>query len=235
MMKINLILRSYMLSVYKYFVFFLVLLKISSCGKSDLLRIRILSPMTENKQNFSLIENKYNSNTSIENSLNPYSIGSSVYTVFGSIGFGITSTTTSFEKETRSLSNNDLYLKEKVNLETNFNDFGFLLGENYTIMWGYGVYSSGKLKLDAEYGYNGNVKETIQEISLNGSSNFLILGHHGSNFETLLGVRINNFKAELNSDDSFAKSYHRSGLLSLTEDNIEIITTQVQLGIGFTF
>ena len=102
-------------------------------------------------------------------------------------------------------------------------------------MGGYGRFRGGSLDVKAQYGYSGATDETLEASSLVGSSTFIILGHHGSGFETLLGMRMNKYSAELYTTGTSAKSLHSAGTIVMTDKDIAIGTTQVQLGIGFTF
>ena len=142
---------------------------------------------------------------------------------------------TSLEKETRSKSNDSLLLKETTKISAQFNDLAFVIGEDYTFMWGVGSFSGGSLQTNVEYGYSGATDETLESNFITGQSTFLILGHHGSGFETLIGMRSNDIKAELNDEGSSAKTLHESNTIELEDTGIRFKTSQLFLGIGFTF
>ena len=165
----------------------------------------------------------------------PVSNGSSLYLFFGTLGLGKTSLVTKVEKETRSKTNDTLVLRETTTIIGRFNDLAFVLGENYTLMWGFGVLGGGSLQTKAEYGYNGVADETLESSFLKGDCSFFVLGHHGSGFETLLGMRMNRFKAELASTGTSAETLKAAKIIELKDKEISIETTQVQLGIGLTF
>jgi hypothetical protein len=118
---------------------------------------------------------------------------------------------------------------------TNFTDLAFGIGENYTLMWGAGVLAGGKLDTTLNYSYSGATDETLQHKELSGHSLFLMLGHHGFGFETLLGFRTNYIKAELNDSLSSAKTLKTASSISYESTGLRFTTNQVQLGIGVTF
>jgi len=120
---------------------FLVLLPalIGACGRSELFRIRLLAPVTEKQQDFTLLTNKQSTTASKETLKVPVTSGGSLYLVFGTLGFGNTSLVTKIEKETRSKTNDTLVLRETTTITGRFNDLAFVLGENYTLMWGFGA------------------------------------------------------------------------------------------------
>ena len=194
----------------------------AACGRSELIRIRMLAPVTEDKKDYSIF-------TDTESTITPVIInkqnGGSLYFLFKSIGLGYTTITTKMEKEDKNLT-------EKTTLVTNFADVAFGIGENYSFMWGAGVLSGGKMETSLEYGSNSsNPKNNY----LGGHSIFFVLGHHGFGFETLLGYRTNFIKAEFEESD-LPSTVGKTGKDFTYESNkISLTTSQVQLGIGFTF
>ena len=201
---------------------------LGACGRSDLIRIRLLTPVSEGKKDHSILTETTESSTPIYTNT---SSGGSLYFLFKSIGLGYTTVTTNFEKTS-------LKLKETTTLKTNFADVAFGIGENYSFMWGAGILTGGELitKLD----YDTNDPEPLLNNYLGGHSLFFVLGHHGFGFETLLGYRMNFIKSEF--DDSgtniptnyMAKS-PTDKEVSYESNKISLTTAQVQLGIGFTF
>ena len=199
-----------------------------SCGRSELIRIRMLAPVNEDKKDHSILTETTESSTPIYTNT---SSGGSLYFLFKSIGLGYTTVTTNFEKTS-------LKLKETTTLKTNFADVAFGIGENYSFMWGAGILTGGELitKLD----YDTYDPEPLLNNYLGGHSLFFVLGHHGYGFETLLGYRMNFIKSEF--DDSgtniptnyMAKS-PTDKEVSYESNKISLTTAQVQLGIGFTF
>ena len=165
----------------------------------------------------------------------PKTSGGGVYLLFKSIGLGYTTLTTKIENGISNSSSNALLLKEKSTLVTNFADLAFGIGENYTLMWGAGVLSGGKLDTTLNYGYTGATDETLQHKELSGHSMFLVLGHHGSGFETLLGFRTNYIKAELEDSLSSATTLKTASSISYERTGLRFTTNQLQLGIGVTF
>ncbi|MBC8259003.1 MAG: hypothetical protein H8E38_08300 [SAR324 cluster bacterium] len=214
---------------------FLAPLLFGACGRSDLIRIRLLSPVGETKKDHAVFLDSSSTSTSKITSTDPATSGGSLYFLLKSIGLGYTTLTTKIEKETRSSSNDALILKEKTNLVTNYTDLAFGIGENYTLMWGAGILAGGKLDSTLNYGYSGAADEVLKHKSLSGHSIFFMLGHHGFGFETLLGVRTNYIKAELEDSGSSAKTLKTADSMSYESTGIRLTTTQIQLGIGVTF
>ena len=206
-----------------------------ACGRSDLIRIRLLSPVSEVKKDHAILTDSTSVSTSKVTTTDPESSGASLYFLLKSIGLGYTTLTTKIEKEARNSTNDTLIIKEKTTLVTNFADLAFGIGENYSLMWGAGVLSGGKLDTSLNYGYSGVTDETLKHKDLSGHSMFLALGHHGFGFETLLGFRTNYIKAELNDSSSSAKTLKTANSISYESTGIRLTTTQVQLGIGVTF
>ena len=195
----------------------------AACGRSELIRIRMLAPVTEDKKDYAIF-------TDTESTITPVIInkqnGGSLYFLFKSIGLGYTTITTKMEKADKNLT-------EKTTLVTNFADVAFGIGENYTFMWGAGVLTGGKWETSLEYDSKTfNPKHNY----LGGHSLFFVLGHHGFGFETLLGYRTNSIKAEFEEINSSDDDIGKTGKDFTYESNIiSLKTSQVQLGIGFTF
>ena len=200
---------------------------LGACGRSDLIRIRLLTPVSEGKKDHSILTETTESSTPIYTNT---SSGGSLYFLFKSIGLGYTTVTTNFEKTS-------LKLKETTTLKTNFADVAFGIGENYSFMWGAGILTGGERKTELDYG--NNAPSELSNNYLGGHSLFFVLGHHGFGFETLLGYRMNFIKSEF--DDSVTKIPNYMGKLPTEKDvsyessKIRLTTSQVQLGIGFTF
>ena len=200
---------------------------LGACGRSDLIRIRLLTPVSEGKKDHSILTETTESSTPIYTNT---SSGGSLYFLFKSIGLGYTTVTTNFEKTS-------LKLKETTTLKTNFADVAFGIGENYSFMWGAGILTGGERKTELDYG--NNAPSELSNNYLGGHSLFFVLGHHGFGFETLLGYRMNFIKSEF--DDSVTKIPNYIGKLPTEKDvsyessKIRLTTSQVQLGIGFTF
>ena len=199
-----------------------------SCGRSELIRIRMLAPVNEDKKDHSILTETTESSTPIYTNT---SSGGSLYFLFKSIGLGYTTVTTNFEKTSTKL-------KETTTLKTNFADVAFGIGENYSFMWGAGILTGGERITNLDY--DTYDPEPLLNNYLGGHSLFFVLGHHGFGFETLLGYRMNFIKSEF--DDSgtniptnyMAKS-PTDKEVSYESNKISLTTAQVQLGIGFTF
>lgn len=95
--------------------------------------------------------------------------------------------------------------------------------------------SGGSLETTLNYGYSGATDETLKHKELAGHSVFLVLGHHGFGFETLLGFRTNYIKAELEDSLSSATTLKTASSINYESTGLRLTTNQVQLGIGVTF
>ena len=190
----------------------------AACGRSELIRIRMLAPVTEDKKDYAIF-------TDTNSTITPVIInkqnGGSLYFLFKSIGLGYTTITTKMEKT-------DINLTEKTTLVTNFTDVAFGIGENYSFMWGAGVLSGGKMETSLN---SFNPKNNY----LGGHSIFFVLGHHGFGFETLLGYRTNFIKAEFEEIGLPSTVGKTDEDFTYESNKINLTTSQVQLGIGFTF
>jgi len=199
----------------------------AACGRSELIRIRMLAPVTEDKKDYAIFTDTKSTSTPV---IINKQIGGSLYFLFKSIGLGYTTITTKMEKTGENL-------KETTTLKTNFADVAFGIGENYSFMWGAGILTGGERKTELDYG--NNAPSELSNNYLGGHSLFFVLGHHGFGFETLLGYRMNFIKSEF--DDSVTKIPNYMGKLPTEKDvsyessKISLTTSQVQLGIGFTF
>lgn len=207
-------------------ILFTILL--GACGRSDLIRIRLLAPVSEAKKDHSILTDTQESSTPIYTNT---SRGGSIYFLLKSIGLGYTTVTTNFEKTGKNL-------KETTTLKTNFADLAFGIGENYSFMWGAGVLTGLEHEMYLEYSNEGTDQLYVDSNPV-GHSLFFVLGHHGSGFETLLGYRMNIIKTGWNDDDipsHMGKSPAIGKKVSYEEStNISLTTAQVQLGIGVTF
>ena len=201
----------------------------AACGRSELIRIRMLAPVNEDKKDYAIFTD---TNSSSKPTIINKQIGGSLYFLFKSIGLGFTTITTKMEKTDTNLK--EKTITEKTTLVTNFTDVAFGIGENYSFMWGAGVLSGGKRETSLEYG--GSVPFNPKNNYLGGHSIFFVLGHHGFGFETLLGYRTNFIKAEFEESDLPSNDVGNTGKDFTYESNkINLTTSQVQLGIGFTF
>ena len=205
-------------------IFFSAVL-VCACGRSDLIRLRMLVPVIEAKKDHSILtDTKESSTPSYTNT----SSGSSLYFLLKSIGLGYTTVTTKFEKTGTNL-------KETTTLKTNFYDLAFGLGENYSFMWGAGVLSGSEHEMYLEYTDKGKEQLLVSSDPV-GHSLFFMLAHHGFGFETLLGYRMNFIKTEFYDSNIPTEYMGKSGKdVSYEDTNISITTAQVQLGIGVTF
>jgi hypothetical protein len=194
----------------------------AACGRSELIRIRMLAPVNEDKKDHAIFTDTESSD--FTPTITNKQIGGSLYFLFKSIGLGYTTVTTKMEKADKNLI-------EKTTLVTNFADVAFGIGENYTFMWGAGVLTGGKWETSLEYDSETfNPKHNY----LGGHSLFFVLGHHGFGFETLLGYRTNSIKAEFEEINSLDIG-KTSEDFTYESNIISLKTSQVQLGIGFTF
>jgi len=205
---------------------------LGACGRSDLIRIRLLAPVSEGKKDHSILTDTEESSTPIYTNT---SSGGSLYFLFKSIGLGYTTITTKMEK-----TGTNLKLKETTTLKTKFADVAFGIGENYSFMWGAGILTGGEQERYLWYKDKGTKQLSIDNY-LGGHSLFFVLGHHGFGFETLLGYRVNFIKSRLDdSEDKIPSHMGKSPtdtdeVVSYESPDIRLTTAQVQLGIGFTF
>lgn len=201
-----------------------------ACGRSDLIRIRLLAPVSEVKKDHSILTDTEESSTPIYTNT---SSGGSIYFLLKSIGLGYTTVTTNFEKTGK-------YLKETTTLKTNFADLAFGIGENYSFMWGAGILTDLEHERYLEY-TNKGIDQLYVDSNPVGHSLFFVLGHHGFGFETLLGYRMNFIKTGWHDDDipshmyDMGKSPATGQKVGYESTNISLTTAQVQLGIGVTF
>ena len=212
---------------YRSFLIVLSTVFFCACGRSDLIRLRMLAPVVETKKDHSILTDTQESSTS---SYTNTSNGGSLYFLLKSIGLGYTTVTTKFEK----IGTN---LKETTTLKTNFYDLAFGLGENYSFMWGAGVLSGLEQERYLEYTDKGK-DQLLANSDPVGHSLFFMLAHHGFGFETLLGYRMNFIKTEFydsNIPSHMGKSPAAEKEVNYDDTNISITTSQIQLGIGFTF
>ena len=209
------------------FLMFFSAVLFCACGRSDLIRLRMLAPVVETKKDHSILTDKKDSSSpSYTNTSN----GGSLYILLKSIGLGYTTVTTKFEKTGTNL-------KETTTLKTNFYDLAFGLGENYSFMWGAGVLSGLEHERYLEYTDKGKDQLLVNSDPV-GHSLFFMLAHHGFGFETLLGYRMNFIKTEFydsNIPSHMGKSPAAGKDVSYEDTNISLTTSQVQLGIGVTF
>ena len=202
----------------------------AACGRSDLIRIRLLAPVSEGKKDHSILTDTEESSTPIYTNT---SSGGSLYFLLKSIGLGYTTVTTKFEKTgTNPTATN---LKETTTLKTNFADVAFGIGENYSFMWGAGILTGGERKTELDYGNNAPFE--LWNNYLGGHSLFFVLGHHGFGVETLLCYRTNFIKAEFDGTKipDYMGKLPTEKDVSYESNKISLTTSQVQLGIGFTF
>ena len=200
-----------------------------ACGRSDLIRIRLLAPVSEAKKDHAILTDTKESSTPVYTNT---SSGGSIYFLLKSIGLGYTTITTNFEKTGEKLT-------ETTTLKTNFADLAFGIGDNYSLMWGAGVLTGGEQERYVAY-TDKETKKLLIDNYLGGHSLFFALGHHGSGFETLLGYRVNFIKSKLDDSGTKIPSYMGKSPatgkdVSYESTNISLTTAQVQLGIGVTF
>ena len=196
----------------------------AACGRSELIRIRMLAPVNEDKKDHAIFTDT-TSSSSFTPVITNKNVGGSLYFLFKSIGLGYTTITTKMEKV-------DEKLTEKTTLVTNFADVAFGIGENYSFMWGAGILTGGERITNLDY--DTYDPEPLLNNYLGGHSLFFVLGHHGFGFETLLGYRTNSIKAEFEEINSLDIG-KTSEDFTYESNIISLKTSQVQLGIGFTF
>tara|TARA_Y100001970_G_C14206979_1_gene844669 strand:- start:89 stop:763 length:675 start_codon:yes stop_codon:yes gene_type:complete len=224
------------MNIFRIFIFLNLVLLIVGCGRSELIRVRILSPISESKKDYTIYQDISLSSNSKKNTISdPATSGASLYLLLKSFGIGYSKISTKIENQVIKSSDSSLILKEETNINTNFADVVFGIGENYTFMWGAGIPMDGSIESELNYGYTGASDETVKSDKISGHSAFFVLGHHGFGFETLLGYRTNFIKVSLDDSLSSAKTLKYSSKINYENNGILITTNQLQLGIGFTF
>jgi len=207
-----------------------------ACGRSELIRIRMLAPVNEDKKDHAIFTDTESS--PFTPTITNKNVGGSLYFLLKSIGLGYTTVTTKFEKTGTNLM-------ETTTLKTNFAVVALEIGENYSFMWGAGILTGGEQKRYLDYNDKDTNQQGKEPLSidnyLGGHSLFFVLGHHGFGFETLLGYRVNFIKSRLDDSEDkipshMGKSPTDTGeVVSYESLDIRLTTAQVQLGIGFTF
>ena len=96
---------------------------LGACGRSDLIRIRLLAPVGEAKKDHSILTATQESSTPTYTNT---SSGGSLYFLLKSIGFGLTTVTTKFKKTGTNLTGTNL--KETTSLKSNFAYVAFGIG-----------------------------------------------------------------------------------------------------------
>ena len=162
---------------YRSFLIVLSTVFFCACGRSDLIRLRMLAPVVETKKDHSILTDTQESSTS---SYTNTSNGGSLYFLLKSIGLGYTTVTTKFEKTGTNL-------KETTTLKTNFYDLAFGLGENYSFMWGAGVLSGLEQERYLEYTDKGKDQLLVNSDPV-GHSLFFMLAHHGFGLKHCLAI-----------------------------------------------
>ena len=212
-------------------VILLFTILVGACGRSEMIRVRLLAPISEGKKDHSILTDTEESSTPTYTNT---SSGGSLYFLLKSIGLGYTTVTTKFEKTGTNPTGTNL--KETTTLKTNFADVAFGIGENYSFMWGAGILTGGERITNLDY--HTYDPEPLLNNYLGGHSLFFVLGHHGFGFETLLGYRMNFIKSEFDGTKiptDYMGKLPTEKDVSYESSTIRLTTSQVQLGIGFTF
>ena len=203
--------------IIRIFIFFFILfgILISGCGRSDLIRIRLLAPVSESNKDYTVFKDvSISSSEKIITFEEPKTSGANLYFLLKSFGVGYSKISTKIKKNVIKSSDSSSVFSEETTLDTNFADVVFGIGENYTFMWGAGIPIGGNLKSQMNYGYPSVSNETVESETISGHSAFFVFGHHGYGFETLLGFRTNFIKVALNDTLSSAKTLKYSSKLS---------------------
>ena len=116
------------------------------CTRSDNLRIRALAPIEEESGNDDLISTEQSNGSVSSTDFRTAGRGYSI--VFKGLSVGMTQLST--DRSTHSKSGSDVLLDEYFSTQATYNEFGLMLGEEFTFTFGVGglVSGSGKLKLD---------------------------------------------------------------------------------------
>ena len=202
------------------------------CTRSDNLRIRALAPIEEESGNDDLISTEQ-SNGSVSSTVFR-TAGRGYSIVYKGLSVGMTQLST--DRSTRSKSGSGVLLDEYFSTQATYNEFGLMLGEEFTFTFGVGglVSGSGKLKLD--YGSSlGGTSETLMTTKPSGNSAFITFGYDFQPIEILLGWRWNNFKASYNSQGSTLELLQNSGSLNYPTKSFSRQTSHITAGLGASF
>ena len=202
------------------------------CTRSDNLRIRALAPIEEESGNDDLISTEQ-SNGSVSSTVFR-TAGRGYSIVYKGLSVGMTQLST--DRSTHSKSGSDVLLDEYFSTQATYNEFGLMLGEEFTFTFGVGglVSGSGKLKLD--YGSSlGGTSETLMTTKPSGNSAFITFGYDFQPIEILLGWRWNNFKASYNSQGSTLELLQNSGSLNYPTKSFSRQTSHITAGLGASF
>ena len=202
------------------------------CTRSDNLRIRALAPIEEESGNDDLISTEQSNGSVSSTGFRTAGRGYSI--VFKGLSVGMTQLST--DRSTRSKSGSDVLLDEYFSTQATYNEFGLMLGEEFTFTFGVGglVAGSGELKLD--YGSSlGGTSETLMTTKPSGNSAFITFGYDFQPIEILLGWRWNNFKASYNSQGSTLELLQNSGSLNYPTKSFSRQTSHITAGLGASF
>ena len=202
------------------------------CTRSDNLRIRALAPIEEESGNDDLISTEQSNGSVASTGFRTAGRGYSI--VYKGLSVGMTQLST--DRSTRSKSGSDVLLDEYFSTQATYNEFGLMLGEEFTFTFGVGglVSGSGKLKLD--YGSSlGGTSETLMTTKPSGNSAFITFGYDFQPIEILLGWRWNNFKASYNSQGSTLELLQNSGSLNYPTKSFSRQTSHITAGLGASF
>ncbi len=213
--------------------FSLILLVISGCSRSNLVRIRATMSGLEQGKAEQLAATDIATAGAQLDATPAKSEGLGLHLVTRGILLGGSTLTTTFEGETSSGSTS--LIKETSTLKANFTEAGFVIGENFSWGFGVGAISGGTLETQLDYGYSGSGSETLKSSDVSGTSSFFMLGHHGFGFETVFGLRWSVINAHYsNWDSSLSEALRTSRTLDITPDP-KFQTTTAFLGLGFVF
>ena len=202
------------------------------CTRSDNLRIRALAPIQEESGKDDLISTEQSNGSVSSTDFRTAGRGYSI--VFKGLSVGMTQLST--DRSTHSKSGSDVLLDEYFSTQATYNEFGLMLGEEFTFTFGVGglVSGSGKLKLD--YGSSlGGTSETLMTTKPSGNSAFITFGYDFQPIEILLGWRWNNFKASYNSQGSTLELLQNSGSLNYPTKSFSRQTSHITAGLGASF
>jgi hypothetical protein len=212
------------------------LLMLGACSRSNLVRIRAtLSGMEQGKAEQQVAEDRATSGATLSAD-RAKTDGMGLHLVAKGIMLGGSTLTTTFAGTTSTGSTT--LIQEKSTLKTSFTEAGFVIGEDFTWGFGVGMASGGTMETELTYGssYGANAgTETLQADKVSGTSSFFMLGHHGSNFETVFGLRWNSIKVHYKDwDPSLTNTLVQAQTLEASPST-NLHTTQAVIGIGFVF
>lgn len=209
----------------------LLLVLVAGCSRSSNLRLRGMLPLQEQSEDNYLVSPTASGTTFSQ--VEQKTQGSNYSLVLNGLSLGVSDITT--YETTQSANSGSTLLTESLTLHTRYNEFGLMLGDQYTLAFGVGALVSGKVRVDLDYDSLGGTDEVLYSDAPNGNSAFMTLGYDCDPIEVLLGMRWNNVRARLQTSGSSLASLASAGSASYQTSTFEMQTSQLLFGLGLSF